>query len=89
MAGGEAYFRSRDRQTPHELLLRTQTALSRGGLSELTAREREVLDLIAQGYNNTQIAARLYVSPKTVRNHIAHIFTKLQVADRAHANPGA
>jgi DNA-binding NarL/FixJ family response regulator len=52
---------------------------------ELTVREAEVLDLIAQGRGNTEITRRLYVSPKTVRNHISNIFTKLQVADRAHA----
>ena len=52
---------------------------------ELTAREREVLDLIAQGHSNAKIARRLFLSPKTVRNHISNIFTKLQVADRAQA----
>ena len=52
---------------------------------ELTSREVEILDLIAQGHTNPKIAARLYVSPNTVRNHISHIFAKLQVADRAHA----
>lgn len=52
---------------------------------ELTAREREVLDLIARGLGNAEISTRLYVSPKTVRNHISNIFTKLQVADRAQA----
>src|SRR5215217_1137198 len=52
---------------------------------ELTAREAEVLDLIAQGLNNAEITRRLYVSPKTVRNHISNIFIKLQVADRSHA----
>jgi DNA-binding NarL/FixJ family response regulator len=52
---------------------------------ELTVREAEVLDLIAQGRGNTEITRRLYVSPKTVRNHISNIFTKLQVADRAQA----
>lgn len=52
---------------------------------ELTPREREVLDLIAQGLSNPQITARLYLSPKTVRNHISSIFAKLQVADRAQA----
>ncbi len=52
---------------------------------ELTTREREVLDLIAQGLSNPEIAARLYLSPKTVRNHISNIFAKLQVADRAQA----
>lgn len=52
---------------------------------ELTDREREVLALIAQGQSNAQIADRLYLSPKTVRNHISNIFSKLQVADRAQA----
>jgi DNA-binding NarL/FixJ family response regulator len=52
---------------------------------ELSSREREVLDLIARGSSNAKIAARLFVSPKTVANHLSHIFTKLQVADRAHA----
>jgi DNA-binding NarL/FixJ family response regulator len=52
---------------------------------ELTDREREVLELIAQGLSNQQITRRLVVSPKTVRNHISNIFAKLQVADRAQA----
>jgi DNA-binding NarL/FixJ family response regulator len=52
---------------------------------ELTAREREVLHLIAQGLSNTEIADRLFLSPKTVRNHITNTFDKLQVADRAQA----
>jgi len=52
---------------------------------ELTSREREVLDLIAQGRNNTQIAKHLYLSPKTVRNHVSNIFSKLQVKDRSEA----
>jgi DNA-binding NarL/FixJ family response regulator len=52
---------------------------------DLTAREREILDLIARGHGNPEIARRLFLSPKTVRNHISHIFAKLQVADRAHA----
>jgi DNA-binding NarL/FixJ family response regulator len=52
---------------------------------ELTEREREVLTLIAQGCNNAEIAGRLVLSPKTVRNHVSNIFNKLQVADRAQA----
>ncbi len=52
---------------------------------DLTEREREILGLIAQGYGNAEIAARLYLSPKTVRNHISSIFDKLQVTDRAQA----
>ena len=52
---------------------------------ELTEREREVLGLIAQGYNNAEIARQLFLSVKTVRNHVSNIFSKLQVADRAQA----
>lgn len=52
---------------------------------ELTEREREILDLIARGENNAEIAQRLVLSPHTVRNHISNIFSKLQVADRAEA----
>lgn len=52
---------------------------------ELTAREHEVLDLIAAGRNNADITAALVLSPKTVRNHVSNIFTKLHVADRSAA----
>jgi len=52
---------------------------------ELTERELEVLALIAEGYTNTIIAERLSLSPKTVRNHVSNVFSKLQVADRAEA----
>ena len=48
---------------------------------ELTERGLEILHLIAQGYNNQEIAQELVISPKTVRNHITRIFGKLQVAD--------
>jgi DNA-binding NarL/FixJ family response regulator len=51
----------------------------------LTEREREVLDLIAAGQPNRSIAKRLFLSDKTVRNHVSNIFAKLQVADRAEA----
>ncbi len=52
---------------------------------QLTDREREVLDLVAQGRANPVIAAKLSLSQKTVRNHVSNILTKLQVADRAQA----
>jgi DNA-binding NarL/FixJ family response regulator len=52
---------------------------------ELTDREREILALIAQGWGNGEIAARLVVSLKTVRNYVSNIFSKLQVADRTEA----
>lgn len=51
----------------------------------LTAREHEVLTLIADGCNNADIANALNISGKTVRNHVSNVFTKLQVVDRAHA----
>ncbi len=50
---------------------------------QLTDREREVLDLIAAGKSNGQIAAALYLSPKTVRNNVSMILTKLQATDRS------
>jgi DNA-binding NarL/FixJ family response regulator len=52
---------------------------------QLTAREREILELLAAGRSNAQIAAALYLSPKTVRNNVSNVFAKLQVADRAEA----
>lgn len=51
----------------------------------LTDREREILGLIARHLTNPQIAERLGLSQKTVRNHVSSIFTKLRVADRAQA----
>ena len=54
-------------------------------LETLTAREREVLELIAAGHSNGQIAQRLSLSAKTVRNNVSSIFSKLQVAARAEA----
>lgn len=52
---------------------------------ELTDREREVLELMARGLSNGEIARTLFVSPKTIRNHVSNVFTKLQVTDRSEA----
>ena len=52
---------------------------------ELTHREREILELIAQRLSNGAIAQRLELSPKTVRNYVSNIISKLQVADRSEA----
>ncbi len=52
---------------------------------ELSDREREVLDLLARGYDNATIARRMVLSPKTVRNHVSNVLTKLGVPDRAAA----
>ena len=52
---------------------------------DLTEREREILELIAKGHNNSGIAAQLSLSVKTVQNYVSSILSKLQVADRAEA----
>jgi DNA-binding NarL/FixJ family response regulator len=52
---------------------------------ELSDREREVLELVARGLSNQAIVDRLGISPKTVRNHVSNIFSKLRVQDRAEA----
>jgi len=56
-----------------------------GAFAHLSAREREVLELIAEGLDNHKIAERLFLSEKTVRNHITSIFSKLEVQSRAQA----
>jgi DNA-binding NarL/FixJ family response regulator len=87
VAGGEAIFgpsiarRIIDFFTAH----RATAGPAEPVFDELTAREHEVLDLIAAGYSNADVAAALVLSPKTVRNHVSNIFTKLHVADRAKA----
>lgn len=52
---------------------------------ELSDREREVLDLLARGFDNASIARRMVLSPKTVRNHVSNVLTKMGVPDRAAA----
>jgi DNA-binding NarL/FixJ family response regulator len=52
---------------------------------ELTDREREILDMVAAGRSNAEITAELVLAPKTVRNHVSNIFSKLQVRDRSEA----
>jgi DNA-binding NarL/FixJ family response regulator len=54
-------------------------------LAQLSPREREVLNLIATGANNREIAAKLYISSKTVKNHITSILSKLNLRDRTQA----
>jgi DNA-binding NarL/FixJ family response regulator len=84
VAKGEAHFGPEiaRRITGFFSILRTDPAEA---FPKLTAREREILDLIARGHGNQEIARRLFLSPRTVRNHISHIFSKLQIADRAQA----
>lgn len=70
------------------------TALLAGGMGatesqaafpHLTTREREILDLLARGYDNRRIARDLTLSDKTVRNHVSNLFAKLHAANRAEA----
>lgn len=54
-------------------------------LDSLSKREYEILSLLSSGYNNKQIAIKLFISEKTVKNHITNIFKKLEVEDRVQA----
>jgi two-component system, NarL family, response regulator DegU len=56
-----------------------------GASGLLSAREREILQSVGQGYNNNEIAARLFISENTVKAHLSRIFQKLMVADRTQA----
>ena len=85
VAAGEAHFGPEIARRLMSFFSEQSPASAQETFPELSAREVEILDLIAQGHSNAKIAARLYLSPKTVGNHISHVFTKLQVADRAHA----
>lgn len=58
---------------------------SRAAFPQLTERERQILDLVARGYTNRRIARELVLAEKTVRNHVSHVFAKLQASDRAAA----
>ena len=85
VAGGEAHFGPEIASRLVDFLAPAKAPSPAEAMPELTAREREILGLIARGYGNARIASRLFVSPHTVRNHVTHIFAKLQVADRAQA----
>ena len=62
-----------------------KTYLKRDGLEELTRRELDVLQLIAKGMCNKDIAESLFISEKTVKNHLTNIFRKINVDDRTQA----
>jgi DNA-binding NarL/FixJ family response regulator len=84
VASGEAIFGPAVAQRVLDYLTGT-TPRQQAAFPELSDREREVLSLLAEGRSNPDIARRLFLSPKTVRNHVSNVFTKLQVADRAQA----
>jgi pimeloyl-ACP methyl ester carboxylesterase/DNA-binding CsgD family transcriptional regulator len=72
------------RDEVHEFLSGGESAED-ARFATLTPRERELLELVAQGRDNAQIAAQMQVSDKTVRNHITSVFAKLEVENRAQA----
>jgi DNA-binding NarL/FixJ family response regulator len=85
VANGEAIFGPSVARRILAFLNRPLSAFDTQQFPQLSSREREVLNLIAAGVANADIAKTLFLSPKTVRNHVSSIFTKLQVADRAQA----
>ncbi len=66
-------------------LLSGTTTPDRGAFPQLTERELEILDRIAAGRSNAQIAAELFLAPRTVRNNVSNILAELQATDRAGA----
>lgn len=71
--------------TPPELAHRGRSNLESGRIARLTARELEVLGLVAQGMSNNEVAQELVISPKTASVHVSRILTKLGVNSRAKA----
>ena len=63
-----------------------RVARRREGPAGLTAREVDVLRLVSRGLSSREIATRLVISPKTVRNHVEHIYSKIGVSNRAGAS---
>jgi len=85
VANGEAIFSPSVAKRLMGFFAAPRPAIPAPTFPELTEREREVLELLAQGYTNIAIAQRLFLSPKTARNYVSSIFGKLQVADRTEA----
>ncbi|MFD2093887.1 response regulator [Blastococcus deserti] len=83
VAGGDAVYGGAVARRVVDSL--TGTASRRAAFPELTGRERDVLELLAAGLRTSQIARRLTLSEKTVRNHVSAVLTKLQVPDREAA----
>ena len=85
VANGESLFSPEIAERLMQFFANLKPAAGAEIFPELTTREREILTLIAQGDTNADIATKLTLSVKTVRNHVSNIFSKLQVADRVQA----
>ncbi|HET6693382.1 MAG TPA: response regulator transcription factor [Pedococcus sp.] len=84
VANGEMILGPKVAATAMSVLMAGRTA-ARVPFPELTDREREVLDLVARGFDNATISRRLVLSPKTVRNHVANVLAKIGAPDRSAA----
>jgi DNA-binding NarL/FixJ family response regulator len=82
---GEAIFSPSIASRMMSFFAASRSVIPQEVFSDLTDREREILDLIARGKTNDEIAQALTITIKTVRNHVSNIYGKLQVADRAQA----
>jgi two-component system NarL family response regulator len=82
VADGQSYV---DPRVAGGLLRRRSLNAGKPDIMELSAREAEVLKLIAEGLANKQISARLHLSEKTVKNHVSRIFSKLNISARTQA----
>jgi DNA-binding NarL/FixJ family response regulator len=85
VAEGEAIFSPAIAARMADFFSQIQQSPAATLFPELTEREREVLSLLAREYKNADIARELFLSPKTVRNHVSNILSKLQAANRAAA----
>jgi DNA-binding NarL/FixJ family response regulator len=85
VANGEVIFSSGVARQMKSYFARGMKTTDDAPFPDLTRREREILELIAQGLTNTAIAEKLILSPKTIRNYVSNIFSKLQVATRSEA----
>ncbi len=83
--GGALFSPSVSRRLIEEFTRRSSPREPPAALAELTPREREVLQLLARGLSNQEIAAKLVVSEHTAKTHVAHILSKLRLRDRIQA----
>jgi DNA-binding NarL/FixJ family response regulator len=82
VAGGDAVFSPRLAGFVLDAFRTGEATAVDSELDQLTAREREVLQLIARGYRYKEIAARLHLSPRTVESHVSAVLRKLQLSSR-------
>jgi DNA-binding NarL/FixJ family response regulator len=85
VANGEVIFSSGIARQMMAYFARGMKTFADAPFPDLSPREREILELLAQGLTNTAIAEKLTLSPKTIRNQVSNIFSKLQVATRSEA----